>query len=53
MGAMPFIPGRALFRTASPTDPGLFHPLFLYAGSTNPRRWATPDDRSIGLERRV
>ena len=42
MGAMPFVPAQPASGTAPPTGPGLLHPLFLYAGSANPGRWATP-----------
>ena len=28
---------------ATPSGPGLLRPLFLYAGSANPGRWAWPD----------
>jgi len=44
MGAMPFVPAQhcLLPGTAPPIGPGLLRPLFLYAGSANPGRWATP-----------
>jgi len=43
MGAMPY-PQQCLqaMTQATPTGAGLLHPLFLYAGSANPRRCAPP-----------